>query len=93
MSLRATVLSALVTVGLVALAVWLFGLSFDRAAVLAPLLVAVAGAAAALFVLWARVGWESLRHREHPWRIVAFALGVLALLVVLSTLGVKLPRE
>jgi len=90
---RATILSALVTIGLVALAVWLFGLSFDRAAVLAPLFVAVAGAAAALFVLWARVGWESLRRREHPWRIVALAVGVFALLVVLSTLGVKLPRE
>ena len=86
-------LSALATAALVALAVWLFGLSFDRAAVLAPLLVAVAGAAAALFVLWARVGCESLRRREHPWRIVALAVGVLALLVVLSTLGVKLPRE
>jgi hypothetical protein len=92
-SWRAIALSTLVTVGLVALAVWVFGLSFDRAAVLSPLLVAVAGSAAALFVLWARVGWESLRRREHPWRIVALALGVLALLVVLSTLGVKLPRE
>ena len=93
MSWRAIALSALVTAALVALAVWVFGLSFDRAAVLAPLLVAVAGSAAALFVLWARVGWESLRRREHPWRIVALAIGVLALLVVLSTLGVKLPRE
>ena len=93
MSWRAILVSALVTVGLVALAVWFLGLSLDRAAVLAPLLVAVAGGAAALFVLWARVGWESLRRREHPWRIVALALGVFALLVVLSTLGVKLPRE
>ena len=93
MSWRAILASSLVTVALVALAVWVFGLSFDRAAVLAPLLVAVAGSAAALFVLWARVGWESLRRREHPWRIVALAIGVLALLVVLSTLGVKLPRE
>lgn len=93
MSWRAILVSALVTVGLVALAVWLFGLSLDRAAILAPLFVAVAGSAAALIVLWARVGWESLRRREHPWRIVALALGVFALLVVLSTLGVKLPRE
>ena len=93
MSWRAILASALVTAALVAVAVWLFDLSFDRAAVLAPLFVAVAGAAAALFVLWARVGWESLRRREHPWRVVALAIGVLALLVVLSTLGVKLPRE
>lgn len=93
MSARAIALSTLVTAALVGLAVWVFGLSFERAAVLSPLLVAVAGSAAALFVLWARVGWESLRRREHPWRIVALAIGVLALLVVLSTLGVKLPRE
>ena len=93
MSWRAILVSALVTVGLVGLAVWLFGLPLDRAAVLAPLFVAVAGSAAALIVLWARVGWESLRRREHPWRIVALALGLFALLVVLSTLGVKLPRE
>lgn len=93
MSLRPIALSALLTLGLVALAVWLFGLSLDRAAILAPLLVAVAGSLAALFVLWARVGWESLRRRDHPWLIVAFALGVFAVLVVLSTLGVKLPKE
>jgi hypothetical protein len=92
-SWRAILVSALVTVGLVGLAVWLFGLSLDRAAVLAPLLVAVAGSLAALFVLWARVGWESLRRRKHPWLIVALALGVFALLVVLSTFGVRLPRE
>jgi len=92
-SLRPIALSALLTLGLVALAVWLFGLSLDRAAILAPLLVAVAGSLAALFVLWARVGWESLRRRDHPWLIVAFALGVFAVLVVLSTLGVKLPKE
>jgi len=66
-SLRPIALSALLTLGLVALAVWLFGLSLDRAAILAPLLVAVAGSLAALFVLWARVGWESLRRRDQSW--------------------------
>jgi hypothetical protein len=44
-------------------------------------------------VLWTKVGWESLRRREHPWRIVAVAVCVLAVLVALSLLGVKLPRE
>jgi hypothetical protein len=92
-TLRATFLSALVTVGLVALAVWLLDIPLDRAAVLAPVLVAVAGAIAALAVLWARVGWESLRRREHPWRIVAIALAVIVLLGVLSALGLRLPRE
>jgi predicted membrane metal-binding protein len=92
-SLRAAVLSGLVTAALVLLAVWLFELPLDRAAVLAPLLVLVFGAVAALVVLWTRVGWESLRRNRHPWRLVALAATALALLVVLSLLGVKLPQE
>ncbi len=75
------------------LAVGVFELSLERAAVLAPVLVVVFGAAAGLVVLWTKVGWEALRRRQHPWRVVALALGVLALLVVLSLLGVKVPRE
>ena len=93
MSTRAAVLSGLVTVVLVLLAVWVFELSLERAAVLAPVLVVVFGAAAGLVVLWTRVGWESLRRHRHPWRLVALGAGALALLIVLSLLGVKLPRE
>jgi hypothetical protein len=92
-SLRAAFLSGLVTAGLVLLTVWLFGLRLERAAVLAPVLVVVAGAVAGLVVLWTRVGWESLRRQPHPWRIVTLALGLLAVLVTLSMLGLKLPRE
>jgi hypothetical protein len=92
-SLRAALASGLVTAGLVLLAVWLFEVPLDRAAVLAPLLVVVAGAAAGLVVLWTRVGWESLRRAGHPWRWVALGAAALALLMVLSLLGVKLPRE
>jgi hypothetical protein len=93
MSPRATLLSGAVTAGLVLLVVWLFDLSFDRAAVLAPLIVVAAGAAAGLLVLWTRVGWESIRRRPDRWRLVALGAAVLALLVVLSMLGLKLPRE
>jgi thiol:disulfide interchange protein len=73
--------------------VWLFDIKLERAAVLAPVLVVVAGAVAGLVVLWTKIGWESLRRREHPWRIVALAVGVFAVLVALSLLGLKLPRE
>ncbi len=93
MSPRAALLSGLATAALVLLAVWIFELPLERAAVLAPVLVLVAGATAGLFVLWARVGWESIRKREHPWRIVGLGVGVLVVLVVLSALGVRLPRE
>jgi preprotein translocase subunit Sec61beta len=90
---RAALYSGVVTAGLVLLVVWIFELPLERAAVLAPVLVVVAGAAAGLLVLWTKVGWESLRGRAHPWRIVALGLAVLAVLVALSALGVKLPRE
>jgi uncharacterized membrane protein len=85
--------SGIVTAGLVLLAVWLFELPLDRAAVLAPVLILVAGAVAGLAVLWTRVGWESLRRSSHPWRWVVVGAGATALLLALSLLGVKLPRE
>lgn len=91
--MRASFLSGLVVAGLVLLVVWLFDIKLERAAVLAPVLVVIAGAVAGLAVLWTKIGWESLRRREHPWRVVALALGALALLVALSFLGIKLPRE
>jgi hypothetical protein len=92
-SLRAAFLSGLVTAGLVLLTVWVFELPLERAAVLAPVLVVVAGAVAGLVVLWTRVGWESVRQHSHPWRVVTIALSVLAVLVALSVLGLELPRE
>jgi hypothetical protein len=85
--------SSLVTFGLVLLVVWVFELSLERAAVLAPVLVVVFGAAAGLVVLWTKIGWEALQRRKRPWLVAGLALGVLALLVGLSLLGVRLPRE
>jgi hypothetical protein len=91
--MRASLLSGVVVAGLVLLTVWLFGIRLERAAVLAPVLVVIGGAVAGLVVLWTKIGWESLRRREHPWRIVALSVAVLAVLVALSLLGLKLPRE
>jgi hypothetical protein len=91
--MRASFLSGFVVAGLVLLTVWVFELPLERAAVLAPVLVVIAGAVAGLLVLWTKVGWESLQRRAHPWRVVAVAVGVLAVLVALSLLGLKLPRE
>jgi hypothetical protein len=93
MSMRAAFLSGLVTAGLVLVAVGVFELSLERAAILAPVLVVVFGAAAGLVVLWTKVGWEALQRRRRPWLVAAVAVGVLALLVGLSLLGVKVPRE
>jgi hypothetical protein len=84
--------SAAVT-ALVVLAVWLTDLSFQRAALLAPVLVVGVGAVAGLFVFWGRTGWDSLRRSRHPAVIAAGAAAFVALLVVLTLLGVNLPHE
>ncbi len=91
--MRAAFLSGLVTAALVLLAVGVFELSLERAAILAPVLVVIFGAAAGLVVLWTKVGWEALQRRRRPWLVAAVAVAVFALLVGLSLLGVKLPRE
>ena len=93
MSRRAILVSSLATAALVLLTVWAFELPLERAAELAPVLVVIAGAVAGLLVLWTRVGWESLRRRRHPRRVVALAAGAVALLVALSVLGLRLPQE
>jgi hypothetical protein len=49
---------------LTALAAVLLDLSFERAVILAPVVVLVAGAAGFLVVLWTRVLWESIRGRR-----------------------------
>ncbi len=55
------VVSAIASVALVLLAAWHFEWPLEKAAVLAPLIVLTAGAAAFLIVLWAKVVRESLR--------------------------------
>ena len=60
MSSRYLAASVAVT-AIVVVTVWLTDLSFQRAILLAPVLVIGVGAAAGLVVFWGRVGWESLR--------------------------------
>jgi hypothetical protein len=91
-SIRLLAASVAVTV-LVVVAVWVTDLSFQRAALLAPVLVIGVAAVGGLIVFWGRVGWESLRRSRHPRLLVAGAAAFLALLVVLTLLGVNLPHE
>ena len=60
MSLRLAVATVAVTV-LVLVTVWITELSFERAILLAPVLVIGVAAVAGLIVFWSRVGWDSLR--------------------------------
>ena len=92
MSLRYLVASVAIT-GVVVVTVWLTDLSFQRAILLAPVLVIGLAAAAGLAVFWGRVGWESVRKSRHPRLVVAASLTFVALTVVLTLLGVKLPHE
>ena len=92
MSVRIAAASFGVT-ALVLVAVWVTDLSFERAILLAPVLVVGLAAAAGLTVFWGRVGWESLRRARHPRLIAAAAVGFVLLLVGLTLLGVELPRE
>jgi uncharacterized membrane protein len=78
---------------LVVLAVWITNLSFQRAALLAPVLVIGVAAVAGMVVFWGRVGWDSLQRSRHPRLLVAGGLAFIGLLVVLTLLGVNLPHE
>jgi hypothetical protein len=62
--LRLALLWLAACAGLDALIAWWLDWSFERAVVLAPVVVAVAGATAFLVILWTRIAWESLRGRR-----------------------------
>jgi hypothetical protein len=87
------VIASVAITAIVVLTVWITDLSFERAIILAPVLVIGIAAAAGLVVFWGRVGWDSLRRSRHPWLIVGAATACIAVLIVLTILGVKLPRE
>lgn len=78
---------------LVVVTVWVSDLSFERAILLAPVLVIGVAAVAGLLVFWSRVGWDSLRRARHPRLVAAAAIAFVALLLGLTLLGVNLPRE
>jgi uncharacterized membrane protein YidH (DUF202 family) len=78
---------------IVVTAVAVTDLSFQRAALLAPVLVIGIAAFAGLVVFWGRVGWDSLRASRHPRLYVAGGLAFVLVLVVLTLLGVNLPHE
>jgi hypothetical protein len=92
MSMRLAAASGAVT-ALVVVTVWVSDLSFQRAVLLAPVLVIGLAAVAGLVVFWGKVGWESFRQARHPRLVVAAALAFVLLLVGLTILGVQLPRE
>ncbi len=93
MSLRVVAVAVAGLAALVLAAAWLFELSLERAALLAPVIVVSFAAVAGLVVLWTRVALESLREARHPRLIVGIALGGVAVLAFLTWLGIELPRD
>jgi hypothetical protein len=61
--------------------------------VLAPVIVVAVGAVLGLLILWGKVAVSSLRESKRPKLVLALWAAGLALLVVLTFLGVKLPSE
>ena len=62
--LRPALLWLAACAGLDALLAWLLDWSFERAAILSPVVVVVAGGVGFLVVLWTRIAWESIRGRR-----------------------------
>ena len=93
MSTRAAAFSGLVIGGLLLAVAWLFELPADRVVVLAPVIVVVAAVVAGLAVFWFRAAADSLRESKHPRMILGAAAAVFVLGIVLTVLGVELPRE
>ena len=82
-----------VVLGLVALTAWLLSWPFEKAVYLAPVIVIGGAAAVGLVLLWGKVALAQLRETRHPRRVLAYWVVGLALLALLSILGVKLPSE
>jgi len=72
---------------------WLFEMPLERALVLAPAIVFALGLSAAVFVLLGRAAAESIRSSRRPGLVLGLILGLVALITLLTLLGVELPRE
>lgn len=85
--------AAAAVVGLCALTAWALAWPLERALYLAPVIVVGAAALAGLVLLWGKIAYQSLRESRRPRLVLALWVLGLALIVLLTVLGVKLPRE
>jgi hypothetical protein len=79
--------------GLVAVTAWVLAWPFERALYLAPVIVVCGAAVVGLVLLWGKVAVQSLRESRRPRLVLALWLAGLALLALLTVLGIRLPRE
>jgi hypothetical protein len=78
---------------LAAATAWLLGLSLERVLILAPALVIGTGLVIAVLMLLARALVESIRELERPRLVLGLIAAGIALIAILSVIGVELPRE
>jgi hypothetical protein len=64
MNVRSALIALGACLALCAIAALAFDWSFQKALILSPIIVMVAGAAGFLVVLWGRIAWESIRGRR-----------------------------
>jgi len=81
-----------VVLALVVLTAFIMGWPVEKAVYLAPVIVVAGAAIVGLCILWGKVAVQSLRESRRPRLVLALWIGGLALLVLLTILGVKLPR-
>lgn len=79
--------------GLVVLTALIMGWPVEKAVYLAPVIVVAAAALLGLLILWGKVAVQALRESRRPRLVLGLWVAGLALLVLLSVLGVELPRE
>jgi hypothetical protein len=87
------VIALAVVTGLVFLTSWFMGWPAERAVYLAPVIVIGFAAAAGLLILWSKVAIQQLRETRRPRLVLALWIAAIGLIVLLSVLGVELPRE
>lgn len=78
---------------LVALTAWVMAWPLEKAVYLAPVIVVCGAAVVGLAILWGKVALHSLQESRRPRLVLALWLAGIALLVLLTVLGVNLPRE
>jgi hypothetical protein len=78
---------------LVILTAWIMAWPLERAVYLAPVLVVGVAAVLGLLVLWGKIALQSLRESRRPKLVLALWLAGIGLIVLLTVIGVELPRE
>ena len=86
-------LALVVVLVLVAATSWMLAWPFEKALFLAPVIVVCGAAVVGLLILWGKIAFQSLKDSRRPRLVLGLWLAGIALLVLLTILGVNLPRE